>query len=524
VAGAGEVPRERAKSREERAFSVFERVSTDALRFGAKIRDFWFHKVLRQEPGDDPASEEQAREKFRRLICCVFREEVFEEFFSMVQALGYAELGGFEHLGRRDCDHSMAADYDRKHRLHMRVYKLHGLVYVLVHHEPKATEDIGLHIKGFIERVTKTKPGQESHAKPPGDDANHDEALIELSDYERGRDLFIEQIRTRVPNFFRKMQVDLDHDALTIWTKYMGEIDHVPMQELLRENLIKSSRVVPAFANIRGTAEKIFQVMGFATEPAWDLTVPASPHNFLARAPGDLNYSLVVFCDTIYEPMLMRATALLRTKYSPTQVVVVAADLEIFGPGPEDVPPESVPVPEYNAREVQDFLGFLADAGVVIIPASLLAEVYTRVVGNRYTLRDLMILWGKEGLVAPEEIDAAAITQREVQNFVAQSLRIHDLVKASGGDWSSTKSLRKQIKKQAMEVSDDFLAECLSFLENPLVELIESREGNRNEFRAVEHPAPDETRRRQKLTQLLEQYYFVDAGKNRTGFTVTNQR
>ena len=91
-------------------------------------------------------------------------------------------------------------------------------------------------------------------------------------------------LKETVPNFYRKLNTSI-HDAdLALWKEYMGIIDHLSPENLIIENLIESSRLIPPFTQIHDTIKKIFEALNFECIPAWDMKVNANDKYFIAKS------------------------------------------------------------------------------------------------------------------------------------------------------------------------------------------------------------------------------------------------
>ncbi len=498
--------REREKDREEKMMESLKMASINAVKWGSKIKKkLGKKKKEKPEPEKKKPSHEEDREKFRRLVSFMFREEFIEEFISIMQALNFSHLGGFEHFGRRDCDYSLAVDVDEKHRLHLRVYILKKIVFVLAHHEPKATEDVALHVKGFFDRVLSETEEEESKAQDPDHNNPRDElGRMELSNYELGSDILLDVLKNRVPNFYKKIEKGITEELLELWGETLGEIDHISDELLLIENLIDSSLYIPPFENIRNTAKKIFEYFDFLIEPVWHLNYPVSDQYFLAKTTyGTEKFSIFVL--TIdYTDEIMRLIGQLRGKYKPDYVIVVVPDVIIDGPGEVYYLPDDVEPPEIDPDAVSSLTTFLKDQGVSVLRVSLVTTLFKMHLENPLRPSDFAHFLSNAGLVEDSALEDLKKYQQEKRDLIDYAKEIFNLFRKEKE--LSIKNIIKTAEKKNWEVSKKEITQILAFMENPLIQLIEPTDIKRKNYILPEVPDVELNERLAKMEKFLEEY------------------
>lgn len=454
---------------------------------------------------------EEERETFRNLISFVFSDQYLDEFLSVCQALGFKELGGFDYLGRRDADYSIGKDVEQNSRLHFRAYKIKGNMFVLTHHEPRATEDISLHVKGFFDRILSSIIRQKNDPTVKiGEEAGSpiDGHKIELSNYELGTDLFLKMLKEQVPNFYRKINSKITDADLDLWKEHMGIIDHKPAEDLIIENLIESSRLIPPFSQIRDTVKKIFESLNFTILPAWDLKVTASDKFFIAKTTyAKREFEILVITeDAINE--LMRPIGLLRAKYHPKFTILISPDISIFGPEPDDIPPTDIEIPKYEPAQVKDLLNFLADSGVSVMPVSLCIDLFRLHKKTPIRHSHLSILLNNKGLLKPEMIQEILQEHDTYQKYIQDILNVFDVFKrAPKGEWISVKHLQKMVKTNEIELNTTELNNAIVFMENPLLNILESKNNKREDYRIQSTLTEEDLEfRTKKMKYMLEEY------------------
>ena len=110
-----EYQRTRSKSTQEKMFKGIETFAVGYAKVKLKLKKYQAKrqgKDLNLEEETAKVIPKEERETFRNLISFVFSDQYLEEFLSVMQALGFKPLGGFEYLGRRDADYSIAKDLD----------------------------------------------------------------------------------------------------------------------------------------------------------------------------------------------------------------------------------------------------------------------------------------------------------------------------------------------------------------------------------------------------------------------------
>jgi hypothetical protein len=483
--------RERELSKTEKMYKKLEEAAIDFTKFRLKLKEFWKTKIKKEASTRLAESEMELsagedRETFRRLITCVFSDKYLDEFISVYQALGFIDLGGFEYLGRRDADYSIAQDVDVLHRLHARIFRIKGNVFLLVHHEPKASEDIKLHIKGYFDRILNAiMQNKEKDGKLDIEGGSDGTNKIELSDYEKGSDLFLDILKERVPNFYQKITVDIGEEELELWRDHMGVIDHISPEDLIIENLQDSSRFVPPFTQIRDTIKKIFEYMHFTIEPAWDIKVPASDKYFIAKTTyAQKDYSILVITEDFIDDV-MRIIGLLRARYHPKFVLLISPDIGLFGPAENDLPPKGIEIPPYNEKNVKELLQFLADSYISIMPVSMLIQMFERHLQTPFRFSHIAILLSHHGLLDADLFKEVFKEHDTYEEFLRDSMNVFEFFRQNPKktDFLSLKQLHKMNKESEMELSETEIINIITLMESPLVDLIESKKGKREEYR-----------------------------------------
>lgn len=521
--------RNRKISKSEMAFKTIETAAKGYSKLRLGFKKFWWKMVKNTDYSTELINwaPDEDREKFRRLITFIFREEYLQEFISMTQALGFKKLGGFEYLGRRDADYSLSLDLDLIHRLHIRVYRIKDNVFVLAHHEPKANQDISLHIKGFFDRVLhemaekdakKNDVKQNEFEKSTETDIDRRyriqesfETKIELSNYEKGSEIIINLLKEKVPNFYRKINSEINNDILELWKEFLGDIDHLSPEKLIVEDLYESSRLIPPFSQIRDTVQKIFQYLNFETLPVWDLQVPASDKYFIAQTTyAKKEFKILVITDDLLDD-LMRIIGLLRAKYDPKYVLLISPNISIFGPEPDDVPPDNVEIPPFNPDRVKEFINFMAGLKISIMPVSVLIDIFQRNLVTPIRNSHLALLLNNKGLIDSDMINEILRENDSYDKFLKDVLEIFNILrKTEKNKWISLKSLYKKAKNSDLELNQSEISNIIIFMENPLLGLIESKKGKRENYHVIPSLSDEDIDYKLELMKKMLQEYMIE--------------
>lgn len=468
--------------------------------------------LLNELPSNDD------KEKFRNLICCYFCEQYLDEFISVTQALGFKDLGGFEYLGRRDADYSIALDLDESYRLHARIYNIKNNSYVLIHHEPKATEDIKLHIKGYFDRIIyailKKEEDKKAGLVPPDDDkldidsGSDGKEKVELSNYEKGSDMFLKMLSEKVPNFYKKINTKITENDLKIWREYMGKIDHLSPEQLIVENIYESSRLIPPFSQIRETFKKVFHYFQFETEPAWETNVLANDKYFIAYTNFENKpFKILVITDD-FTNELLRPMGLLRAKYEPNYVMIISPDISLFGPTENDIPPENKNIPPFNKAQVHELIKFLEDSKVSIASTSFIIELFKMNLKTPLRVSHFALMLKKYGLLSCAELSKIVDKEKSLENFQKDVFKVLDIIKTAPKDeWINIKQIEKIMTNRGIDLNKTELENVLLLMENKLLELILSKKQKHKEFRI--NSGLEESillERQEKLRKMLKEY------------------
>jgi hypothetical protein len=513
-------PRNRKKS--------FKEKIADVVQEGAKILTITSLKLKKKKDKETFLEEkktqeknEEDTEKFRQLIAFIFREEYLQEFLSILQAMGFEHLGGAEYLGWRDADYSIAKNIDLLHRLHMRLYNLNHVVYVLVHHEPKANKDIKLHVKGYFDHILKDlKDKEKNKSDENNNQINSEEKTsipqvnspmqerFELSNYEKGGEILIEMLKQSVPNFYQKLDFDISDDELQIWHEYMGQIDHIPPEQRLIEDLWQNSRYIPPFQTIRSTGKRFFELFGFKASPAWDLKIPPSDKYMIISAEsGEIKFQALVIFEDFTED-LMRVIGSLRSKYKVENVFLITTEIGLFGPAEDDIPPDNVEIKPFLEKEVKEMVSFFTDSGITIFPCKIFIELFNLHLKNPLRITHFQFISRHKGLITSEIIQEMLKENETYKKLYDEMLKFIELLRQEPHDkWNSMKNIKKMAVKANLSISEIELHDFIVFLENPFLNVLESKDKKREEYRINPKLTEMEFERiSKKIEKLLKEF------------------
>ena len=464
-----------------------------------------------KEKEKEKNEKEEDRIKYRRQISFNFRKEFISEFISVMQALNFKDLSGFEHFGRRDADYSMAVNVDEKHRLHIRVFIVADLVFVLAHHEPKASEDIGLHVRGFFDRVlqeNENKKKMDENEKVNDEGSPKDEyGRAELSDYILGSQILLDVLESRVPNFYQKISAKIGKEELNLWMDAMGPIDHLALEILLSETLFDSSLYVPAFQNIRRVLQQMFEIFDFEISIAWDIKIPPKDNYFLAKSTyAQIDFQILVLSVDL-DRDIFRIFGALSAKYKPKHIVVLVPDYEIDGPSELYTPPEDIEY-KFDKNEVEHILAFLKDRKVCIIKVTDFIYLFKQHFKHAFRHSDFSSLFENYGLIARSHIDQIIQQRKEKTFLIDNALTIFRMIQKEKKP-ISIKALFKKIKNSEHEISSNELTKIITLMENPLVGLIIPTDDNREKYQIKDFDEEIIEKKIQKFKETMEKLLLL---------------
>ncbi len=468
-------------------------------------------KGKEKDKDKEKSENEKERVRFRRQISFTFRKEFLSEFISVMQALKFKDLGGFEHFGRRDADYSMAVDVDEKNRLHIRVFIIADLVFVLAHYEPKATEDIGLHVKGFFDRAlqeSEKKNETEKNSKTNDEGAPMDEyGRAELSDYILGSQILLDVLESRVPNFYQKVSSKIGKEELNLWMDAMGPIDHLPPEVLLPETLFDCSLYVPAFENIRRVVQHIFEIFDFEITIAWDIKIPPKDNYFLAKSTySQIDFQILVL-SMDFDREILRIFGSLNAKYKPQHILIIVPDYQIDGPGENYEPPEEFDY-KFDKNEVDHLLTFLKDRKVCIIKVTDFIYLFKQHFKHAFRHSDFSSLFENYGLISKTHIEQIIQRRKEKTFLIENAITVFRMIKEEEKP-ISIKQLFKKIKNSEYEISSNEMTKIIAIMENPLIGLIEPINEDREKYKIRDTDEDVIEEKLNKFRKTLEKLLLV---------------
>jgi hypothetical protein len=288
----------------------------------------------------------------------------------------------------------------------------------------------------------------------------------------------------------------------------MGIIDHLSPEDLIIENLTESSRLIPPFTQIRDTIKKIFESLNFECIPAWDLKVNANDKYFIAKSiNAQHDFEILVLTEDFIDE-IMRMIGLLRAKYQPKFIILISPDISLFGPEPDDVPPPDTEIPKHDPQRVKDLLNFLADANVSVFPVSLIIDFFAMHQKTPWRYSHIELLLKNKGLLKPEMLQEVLQEHDTYQKFISDVLAVFAFYqKSPKGEWVSLKKLEKQIKITGLELNATEMNNIMKFMENPLLELIESKNNKREDYRVIPSLSSEDIEFKvKKMKTMLEEY------------------
>jgi hypothetical protein len=383
---------------------------------------------------------------FRQLICAKIHGENREEFISVLQALGFKNITSWEFTGKRRASLMFSKTLPSNLRLHLRLYDIGPLQYILAHREPRPTADFRFHVNGFIRHLRGVQRSKNPQAEPQDMEAK-EEFRTELADYEAGGDIFKELLAT-VPNFMRKLDLEITDEDLRLFNATYGDIDHIPILTLLLENFLEAAET--RFAETSGVIRslpKMLEILGFQVA---EEVLP------FQEAPA---YTAKAIYAEKYYTILVGITSKL-----PFDVEEFHQKAEEFGAKYSllIVPDESI---------VSDYETSAEEHRVNVITASDFGMFFLDHGDYPFTQTEIESLFRQEGGIIPlSRVHKLIHEKKNFETIFSQCQKVLDILQ-NAGIWLSL----KEIEHQAVEMEDlpnERVQYILSFLANPLIGLV----------------------------------------------------
>ncbi|HMF30309.1 MAG TPA: hypothetical protein VKK79_02775 [Candidatus Lokiarchaeia archaeon] len=382
---------------------------------------------------------------FRQLICAKVHGESREEFISVLQALGFKNITMWEFTGKRRASLMFSRTLPNNLRIHLRLYDVGPMLYVLAHREPRPTADMKFHLSGFLRRL-KGLQKTDHTTDDPRDVEIQEEFRTELADYEAGGDIFKEILGT-VPNFAKKVDFEITDEDLRLFNAKYGDIDHIPVLTLLLENFLEAAET--GFVETGGVLRslpKMLEILGFQVKDG--MPPDAETLEYQAKAIyAEKFYTILVGIEKQESSDIAQfhqKAEQIGAKYA----LLIAAD-ENFASQIENAAVEQ----QVNVLSASEFGMFFLDHG-----------------DYPFTQAEIESLFRPEGGVIPlSRVNKLIQDKKAFERIFAQCQKVLDILQ-NAGIWVSL----KEIERRAMEMVDlpnERIQNILSFLANPLIGL-----------------------------------------------------
>ncbi|GAB4322678.1 MAG: hypothetical protein Kow0069_27490 [Promethearchaeota archaeon] len=466
-------------------------------------------RALESRAGGKLGKRDTGPEYYRRLICAKLRRKDLEEFTTALEALGFQRLK-WELFSSRRSFAMYSLDLSEEKRLHLRLYEVDFVVYVLAHEEPKAT-NLSFHVLGFLTRAKKRLA--RLAGSPPQGRASEKQ---ELADYQAGARTFEEILRQQVPKLASKLDFEItDEDVLEFADKY-GPIDHLSTAELVVENLLDAART--KFSHYRNAVRDALRLFGFrvgasklelgevreigeereedeggggagereevgggaaqvvevgtdsgeARDGGGDhLEGPAeevSGDCFLAKATYARRPYVVAACQHVPDVHFLERFVEATRQHHPDIRLFVTSDAD------------------YDSEFVQR----TADLKVHVVAVADLATLLVKHAEYPFDQDEVRQLFGgKGGLVTTSRVLQLVKKKEEEENVFRLSVEVFRFLRESGRAMS-TRALLKALEERGLDVAKRVLKDALAFLSNPMIALLHRRRWKYHAVRNLE--------------------------------------
>ncbi len=124
----------------------------------------------------------------------------------------------------------------------------------------------------------------------------------------------------------------------------------------------------------------------------------------------------------------------------------------------------------------------------------------------RYSHIELLLK--NKGLLKSEMLQEILQEHDTYQKFISDVLAVFGFYqKSPKGEWVSLKKLEKQIKTTGLELNATEMNNIMKFMENPLLELMESKNNKREDYRIIPSLSDEDIEFKvKKMKTMLEEY------------------
>lgn len=284
--------------------------------------------------------------------------------------------------------------------------------------------------------------------------------------------------------------------------------------EMLISQVYDQSRCIPPFPAIGQTVQRMFALFGFKCFPAWDLKVPESDKYFLIKnVDSRTSFQALVITENFTDE-LMRIIAILRIKYHLDNAVVITPDIAIFGPTPDDIPPEGIPVSPFNQSQVNDLLSFLAAQRIVVVTVSVFIQIFKMHLQNSISQTYFDYIFSQSGLLSSNIMLQIQQSLDDSHQFGVLLLQlIRDWEKNFGSKYISIKSLKKNAVKKQILLSETVWEQALDLLGPTRLGLIDQDPKHVTDYRLVLEKVGITDQELMKMISTAQFYGQLQIGK-----------
>jgi hypothetical protein len=425
-------------------------------------------RILKKAEERKEWKEKSEKKLFRRLICCIFKRKYYDEFVSSLQALGFNMISKVEYFSKRKSDQMFSKSLDDKHRLHLRNYfidddPIEGDVYVLAHKEPKVTNDVAFHMKGFFSRTVNKIKNYLDEEEQKNENIVEKE---ELADYKAGSEIFKSLVRN-VKNLHKKLNFNITIENLEKFVLKYGKISHLEPTLLLIEDFLDSAE--RDFDNIGASLRNIFILLGFEIKVGGFRKFVQAENQFRADIKSEYKTLKLSACADLLEMNVLRNLNRFKKKAKADFALLITPDRQdIFY---DDI---------FN-----ELVDYAENKELGIINANDFIFLFREHCEYPFKLTDFEKMFKKPGLIAQKDIENVMKMREKVDKIFERAFSVLEVIQIENR-WLSFDDILKATQTREIEITKENLTLFLNFLQHEDLSLLLSKGRFRKKFKASE--------------------------------------
>ncbi|NMC05853.1 MAG: hypothetical protein GYA24_11605 [Candidatus Lokiarchaeota archaeon] len=415
-----------------------------------------------------------------RLISCKFTwPQTIENVIAALVKIGFTDITNMEFLGRRG-SHTMLQNVldDKVSRLHVYVYIIEKTGYLLVHKEPLPSlngVDLKYHAFGYLER--KMREFLAKITARPGQISINPNERGERGDYEGGTRLFKDLVREKDPVLYQSLDFNPSENDFITFSLVFGNVAKVAPHELL---LVEYERNVES-SNLHGLINNIYSMLDIIGFPAREKLSIKSKHAFIKAHPfQETEMESVIECFSRVETARDRSFACIFSKNALSKEFITrfmeclhvrgAVYILIITQAPSTRGPVEEDMKKLHKKDI--YASFVDLAGF--------KTLLEKFINNPFSVEDLLYCMRENKVLTKDIIMTLSRESLDAQQATIITDEVLDYLRSNPG-WHKTKRVKQEVTRNTtlQNVTEASLDQVLDFLMNPLVGLVNQREGGK---------------------------------------------